>query len=80
MTQVTSLAYIFAAIGDEIETANIQRKLERWFWSGIFGEVYGGTTETIMANDAQRVPSYLLEDRSLQMMEEVTFEPADCCP
>ena len=76
MTQVTSLAYIFAAIGDEIETANIQRKLERWFWSGIFGEVYGGTTETIMANDAQRVPSYLLEDRSFQMMEEVTFEPA----
>lgn len=76
MTQVTSLAYIFASIGDEIDTANAQRKLERWFWSGIFGEVYGGTTETIMANDAQQVPRFLLEDRPMQMLEEATFEPA----
>ncbi len=76
MTQVTSLSYIFAAVGDEIESANAQRKLERWFWSGNFGEVYGGPTETIMANDAQQVPRYLLGDGSLQMLDEVTFEPA----
>lgn len=76
ITQLTSLAYIFAAIGDQIDTANAQRKLDRWFWSGIFGEVYGGTTETIMANDALRLPRYLLDDHPLQMLEEVTFEPA----
>ena len=76
MTQVTSLAYVFAIVGDETETANVQRRLERWFWSGIFGEVYGGPTETIMANDAQRVPEYLVGDGSLQMLEETTFEPA----
>ena len=76
MTQVTSLAYLYAAMGDQIDSANIQRKLERWFWSGIFGEVYGGTTETIMANDAQQVPRYLLDDHPMQMLEEVTFEPA----
>ena len=76
MTQVTSLAYVFANSGDEIDGANTQRKLERWFWSGIFGEVYGGTTETMMANDAQRVPRYLSGHGSLQMLEEATFEPA----
>lgn len=76
VTQVTSLAFLYATMSDEIETQNSQLKLERWFWSGIFGEVYGGTTESIMANDAQFVPGYLRGKGSFQLLDEVTFEPA----
>ena len=75
-TQITSLASIFALLGNETKNANMQQKLERWFWSGIFGERYSGTTETVMANDAQQVPGYLGEDVSLPMLEEANFEPA----
>ncbi len=76
VTQVTSLAYLYATMSDEIETQNTQLKLERWFWSGIFGEVYSGPTETIVANDAQFVPGYLRGGGAFQLLDEVTFEPA----
>ena len=76
ITQFTSLAVILALVGDKSESARINQKLERWFWTGIFGEIYGGPTETIMANDAQRVPEFLRADVSLPMLEEATFEPA----
>ncbi len=76
VTQVTSLAYLYATMSDEIETQNTQLKLERWFWSGIFGEVYSGPTETIVANDAQFVPGFLRGKGSFQLLDEVTFEPA----
>ena len=76
MTQLTSLAYIFASAGQMIFGADSQSRLARWFWSGIFGEVYGGPTETLVANDAVRVPRFLSGDAPLAILDEVTFEPA----
>ncbi len=75
-TQLTSLATIAAILGGKFDDADIRTKLERWFWAGIFGEVYGGPTETIMANDVSRVPRHLLYNRPLPMLDEVNFEPA----
>ena len=31
--------------------AGAQQKLARWYWCGVFGELYGGTTETRFSRD-----------------------------
>ncbi|MER6404868.1 DUF262 domain-containing protein [Streptomyces viridosporus] len=45
-TQLIPLAAIFAFAGKDAESAGAQEKLARWYWCGVFGELYGGTTET----------------------------------
>ncbi|MEU3104546.1 GmrSD restriction endonuclease domain-containing protein [Streptomyces griseoflavus] len=45
-TQLIPLAAILALAGQDAETAGAQEKLARWYWCGVFGELYGGTTET----------------------------------
>jgi hypothetical protein len=53
------LAAIFAEIGDKAEHAANLAKLARWFWCGIFGELYGGAVETRIAKDIVEVPAWL---------------------
>lgn len=50
-TQLVPLATICAVLGDRFDSDAIKQKLARWYWSGVFGELYGGTTETRFAND-----------------------------
>ena len=50
-TQLVPLATIFAVLGEEAENYIAQQKLRRWYWCGVFGEMYGATTETRFALD-----------------------------
>jgi hypothetical protein len=58
-TQLVPLAAIFAEIGDKAEHAGHLAKITRWFWCGIFGELYGGGFESRFAKDVVEVPSWL---------------------
>jgi hypothetical protein len=58
-TQLVPLAAIFAALGADAEHAGHQTKLARWFWCGIFGELYGSAVETRFAKDILEVPVWL---------------------
>jgi hypothetical protein len=58
-TQVVPLAAILAIIGNKWENAATQAKLRRWFWCGIFGELYGSAIESRFAKDAWEVPIWL---------------------
>ena len=40
-------------------TAGNLAKIERWFWCGIFGELYGGAIETRFAKDIVEVTTWL---------------------
>ena len=44
-TQLVPLAALYVELDTELEPALARDKLARWYWSGIFGERYGGTTE-----------------------------------
>jgi hypothetical protein len=59
-SQLVPLAAILAEIGDKWEYAANKEKLARWYWCGIFGELYGSTTETRFAKDIVDVaiPAY----------------------
>lgn len=54
-TQLVPLGAIFAVLGDKAEGHGVRQQLRRWYWCGVFGEMYGGSTETRFANDLQDV-------------------------
>lgn len=58
-TQLVSLAAIFAEIGEKADHAGNMEKISRWFWCGIFGELYGGGYESYFAKDILEVPAWL---------------------
>jgi len=58
-TQLVPLAAIFAEIGDRSEHAAHLEKIARWFWCGIFGELYGSASESRFARDILEVPAWL---------------------
>jgi len=49
--QIVPMAALMARLGDEWRMTAINAKLQRWFWCGVFGELYGGASETRIAND-----------------------------
>jgi hypothetical protein len=63
-TQVVPLAAIFAVLGDKAEGHGVRQKLRRWYWSGVFGEMYGGSTESRFALDVQDVVAWIAEEGS----------------
>jgi hypothetical protein len=58
-TQLVPLAGIFAEIGDKADHAGHLAKIARWYWCGIFGELYGGAVESRFAKDIVEVPAWL---------------------
>jgi hypothetical protein len=58
-SQLVPLAAIFSEIGDKSEHATNQAKIARWFWCGIFGELYGSAGEGWFVRDIMEVPAWL---------------------
>lgn len=51
-TQLVPLAVLLAVVGDDgLEKPPLRDKLARWYWCGVFGELYGSATETRFARD-----------------------------
>lgn len=65
-TQIVPLAAILAVLGDRAESHGIRQSLRRWFWCGVFGEMYGGSTETRFALDIQDVVAWVVDGDSAE--------------
>jgi hypothetical protein len=59
-SQIIALATIYAEIGPQAENAAVREKLIRWFWCGVFGELYGSASESRIARDIVDVPVWLI--------------------
>ena len=58
------------AKGDE------DQKIPRWYWCGVFGEMYAGAVNTRIANDFLEVISWLREETDLpSTVREANFQP-----
>ncbi|WP_225800527.1 DUF262 domain-containing protein [Streptomyces sp. NK15101] len=57
--QLIPLAAILALAGDDAQSAGAQHKLARWYWCGVFGELYGGSTETRFSHDLPDVVGWI---------------------
>lgn len=58
-SQIVPLAAIIADIGDAWEHEAHRAKLVRWYWNGVFGELYGSAVESRIARDFVEVPAWL---------------------
>jgi hypothetical protein len=61
-TQLVPLAAAFAALGDKAESHAHRQRLRQWYWCGVFGEMYGGATETRFAIDVQDLVAWISAD------------------
>lgn len=59
--QLVPLAVIRVLLGRQAEAYGVHARLRRWFWSGIFGELYGSASETRFARDVDQVPDWALD-------------------
>jgi hypothetical protein len=58
-TQLVPMAAILAQLGNKIDNIGNKNKLMRWFWCGVFGELYGSANETRYALDMVQVVDWI---------------------
>jgi hypothetical protein len=63
--QLIPLSAVFTILGNDAHSLQAQEKIARWYWCGIFGELYGGTTETRFAFDVPEVVNWVRGDTNL---------------
>jgi hypothetical protein len=76
-TQLVPMAAILAGLGDKIDNIGNKNKLMRWFWCGIFGELYGSANETRYALDLTQVTDWIEKGREEpQTIYDANFSPS----
>jgi hypothetical protein len=53
----------------------VRRKLSQWFWSGVFGELYGGANETRFALDVPDVVAWIRGGDLARTVRDASFSP-----
>lgn len=77
-TQFIPLAVLCTLLTDrnKIKTANIRDKIKKWYWCGVFGEMYGGANETRYVNDTVDVMKWVDDDnKKPRTVQESYFNP-----
>lgn len=76
-TQLIPLSAIFAALDNRTFTMPEKNKIMKWYWCGVFGELYGSANETRYALDLPQIIEYL-EDESKEpkTIFEAHFNPS----
>ena len=74
-SQIVPLAAILADIGDAWEHEANRAKLVKWYWNGVFGELYGSAVETRIAKDFMEVPTWLKGGPEPSTITETLFRP-----
>jgi hypothetical protein len=72
-SQIVPLAVIIADIGEAWEYEANRSKLVRWYWNGVFGELYGSAVETRIAKDFMEVPTWLRGGAEPTTVSETIF-------
>ena len=72
-SQIVPLAAVIADIGDAWEHEAHRAKLVRWYWNGVFGELYGSAVESRIARDFMEVPAWLKGGPEPSTVSETIF-------
>ncbi|GAA0926813.1 GmrSD restriction endonuclease domain-containing protein [Pseudonocardia zijingensis] len=73
-SQLVPLTAIMTALGDRAESHGVVQRLRQWFWCGVFGEMYGGSTETRFAYDLQDVVAWIDGGDEPRTVKESQFQ------
>jgi hypothetical protein len=74
-SQLVPLAAILAELGSAANLDATRNKLVRWYWNGVFGELYGSTVETRIAKDFIEVPLWLKGGKEPSTISDTLFRP-----
>jgi len=75
-TQLVPLAAVMTLLGERWREPQIYRKLSRWYWSGVLGELYGGAVETRIALDLEELMHWFEDDtRAPRTVLDASFDP-----
>lgn len=61
-SQLIPLAALMCIIKDRWQEPIIKDKIAKWYWNGVLGELYGGSTETRISLDLQELTEWILYD------------------
>lgn len=73
-TQLVPLAAVRAILGAETDRMGAEEKIEQWYWCGVLGEMYGGSTETRFTRDVEQLVTWIRrEDRAPDTVVDAFF-------
>lgn len=72
-SQIVPLAAILADLKHDWDYGTNREKLSQWYWSGVFGELYGSSVDTRFARDFIEVPQWLKGGEVPSTIREATF-------
>lgn len=72
-SQIVPLAAILADIGGAWEHEANRAKLVRWYWNGVFGELYGSAVDTRISKDFMEVTAWLKGGSEPSTVSETLF-------
>ena len=75
-TQLVPLAAVLTKLKERWLEPRIFDKLSRWFWCGVFGELYGGAVETRIANDLEDLLAWIADTgNEPRTVYDASFQP-----
>ena len=76
-TQVIPLAAVLTLLRERWLEPLIYRRLSRWYWCGVLGELYGGSVETRIANDLEDLLTWIEgNDIEPRTVYDASFQPS----
>jgi len=76
-TQLVPMAAILSILGNKIDNVGNKNKLMRWFWCGVFGELYGSANETRYAIDMLQVVDWIeYNNEEPKTIYDANFSPS----
>lgn len=73
-TQLVPLAAILAELGPAWENDTVRQKLAKWYWCGVFGELYGSAVESRFALDIRDFEPWAKGGAEPQTVQRASFE------
>jgi len=73
-TQMVPLAALRVLVGPSLDEYASNKMLRQWYWCGVLGELYGGSTETRFARDVEQVPTWLAGGEAPRTVYDASFE------
>ena len=74
-TQLIPLSAICAVLADKIDQHSIKQKILRWYWCGVFGELYGGANETRFGLDLPNIVQWVAGGEDPRTVRDSSFAP-----
>jgi hypothetical protein len=73
-TQLVPLAAVRAILGTATDSMGAEEKIEQWYWCGVLGEMYGGSTETRFTRDVEQLVPWIGQgERAPETVTEAFF-------